>query len=140
MRGFAEDPSGKLAFERLFGKELEEVEVDWRRWIMALPELDTDIDYGDAALGIETSLRGSNDGVRVDAVQRGSSAAGAGIRRGDVIVAIDDRATRSLMELRQVIASREVGERVAVRLRRDGAYLTVDVTLRPLAPVHPRWP
>jgi hypothetical protein len=138
--GFDRDPSGGEALEQVFGQPLAQVETEWRRWVAALPEVDTDIDYGDASLGIETTLRGSNDGVRVDVVHRGSAAAAAGIRRGDVIVAIAGRPTRSILELQQVIAAKAVGERVQVRLRRRGEYQTLEVVLRPLAPIPSRLP
>ena len=60
-----------------------------------------------------------------------SAAAVAGLRRGDVIVGIEGRAVRNLKELRTVLGTREVGDRIVVRIRRNGRYLPVPVTLRP---------
>jgi hypothetical protein len=140
VQRYPEDPTGARAFEQVFGKPLSEIETEWRRWVVALPDVDTDIDYGDAWLGIETTLRGSNDGVRVDTVRRRSAAAEAGIRPGDVIVAVDGKPTRSLLELQQVIAGKEVGERVDVRYRRGAEYRVVSATLRPLTPLPHRFP
>jgi hypothetical protein len=131
---FGEDPSGARAMEITFDQPLEETERAWRRWVLDRPELDVTIGLGDAALGIQSEPRASNDGVLVTGVLRGSAADGAGVRRRDVIVAVDGRPTRSLLELQSVIATRRVGERVQVRLRRKDEYLDLTMTLRPLLP------
>ena len=111
------------------------IERDWRRWVAARPVVDVEVDYGDAILGIESTDRSSNDGVVVQKVLPGSAARRAGIRRGDVVVAVDGQATRSLLELRKALGTRQVGERIRVRLRREGQYLTLSVTLRAFQPV-----
>lgn len=132
---FDTDRSGALAFEVCFDRPVEQVERDWRAWVLARPLVDTSIARGDAALGVETQLNASNDGVLVTRVLPGSAAARGQLEPGDVIVAIDDQPTRSLMELRTAIAARKVGDTVSVRTRRKGAYFTVVVSLRPLEPM-----
>ena len=95
--------------------------------------VDTRIDRGDAALGIEAAGPNAvNDGVVIARVRPRSAAERSGLEERDVIVSVDGRATRSLAELRAVIGTRHVGERVLVRARREGRYFTVVVTLRPL--------
>jgi len=132
VENFAEDESGVLAFERVFDRPLPEIESDWKRWAKRRPTVDNRIDYGDAALGITTDINGSNDGVQISEVLRGSAAARAGLRAGDVIVSIDGKATRSFAELRKIVGAGKVGERLAVRARRGTRYLTKVVVLQPL--------
>ncbi|MHC5114914.1 MAG: TPR end-of-group domain-containing protein [Planctomycetota bacterium] len=134
VRHFHDDPTGARAFEIILGQDLEETYDAWRRWLRSRPAVDTRVDVGDAALGIEGERSGSNDGVRVDYVLPGSAAAQARVRRGDVIVSIDGTSTRSLTELQTVIGARRVGDRVTVRLRRRGRYLELPVVLSPLRP------
>jgi hypothetical protein len=130
---FDEDDSGALAFEVTFGTPVEDVERDWRRWVRSRPIVDTRIDSGDAALGIEAAPPNVvNDGVVIALVWPRSAAERSGLEAGDVIVSVDGRATRSLEELRAIIGTRHVGERVLVRARREGRYFTVVATLRPL--------
>ncbi|MCZ6493272.1 MAG: PDZ domain-containing protein, partial [Planctomycetota bacterium] len=74
----------------------------------------------------------SNDGVLIEHLRPRSAARRAQLRVGDVIVSADGRATRSLKELHAVIASKRVGDTLAIRARRDGSYFTVVVSLRPL--------
>ncbi len=133
---YDQDPTGALAFVECFDAGLPAVERQWRAWVAARPAVDTRIDPGDAALGVETELNGSNDGVLITRVLPGSSAAGTSLRVGDVIVAVDGRPTPSLAELRTVIAAKAVGEEVTVKARRNGDYFTVLVALRPFRPMN----
>ncbi|MHC4989562.1 MAG: TPR end-of-group domain-containing protein [Planctomycetota bacterium] len=131
---FAEDPGGAVALESVFGQPVETIEREWRKWVLGRGQLDVSITYGDAALGVIADARSSNDGVVVEEVLPGSAAHRGRIRRRDVIVAIDGQATRSMSELQEIIASKEVGDRVEVRIRRRGTYLDVPVVLRPHRP------
>lgn len=129
---FDEDRSGAKAFEVTFGKPLEQIERDWRRWVIEQPTVELGIRPERAALGIRTSDNTSNDGVMVTEVIRGSAAADAGLRKGDVIVALDDRPTRSIRDMHKIIGSRNAGDSLQVRARRNGTYLTFTVVLRPI--------
>lgn len=125
---FDEDPTGRKAFESVFNKPLDDVERDWRTWLIQQPDFDDRVEAGDASLGIEIDSTGANDGVVVRRILPGSAARGQ-LRPRDVIVAIDSRAVRSFDELVAALADRRVGETVTVRLRRGGRYLDVPVTL-----------
>lgn len=130
---FREDRTGAKAFELTFGKTIPEIEKDWRRWVIARPTVNLRLRADSAALGIRSDDRSTNDGVMITEILRGSGAAHAGLKRGDIIVAVDGRSTRSLMELRRIIASCNVGDEVEVRVRRRGEYITATVILRPVS-------
>jgi len=129
---YEDDRTGALAFRACFNLPLDDIERAWRRWVLERPPVDLSIQYGDAALGIESRPRGSNDGVLITRVLPGSAAAVSGLEVGDVVVAVDDRPTRSLTELQTIIASRSIGESVSIRARRNQEYFITVVTLRPL--------
>jgi tetratricopeptide (TPR) repeat protein len=128
---FDEDRTGAKAFEIAFSSPLDEIERSWKRWIAQQPEIDLQIRSDDAALGIRSRENASNDGVLISDIVPGSGAARAGLRRGDVIVALDGQSTRSLMDLRKLVAAKQVGDIVSIRARRSEQYMTIDVTLRP---------
>ena len=132
VANFREDATGGKAFELCFDMPLDEIERAWRQWLTTRPKIDTTINPGDASLGIQSRPNGSNDGVVIDSMLPGSAARRSQLRVGDVIVSIDGEPARSLAELQAIIGSKQVGDRVRVRARRAGAYLTVVVTLRPL--------
>ncbi|HEX2026415.1 MAG TPA: trypsin-like peptidase domain-containing protein [Nitriliruptorales bacterium] len=73
--------------------------------------------------------------VLVD-VQDGTPAARAGLRRGDIVVALDDRTIRSMAELAGAVRGHRPGDDVTVTYHRGGERRTATVTLgeRPAAP------
>jgi serine protease Do len=84
---------------------------------------------------LQDSLRlGTARGVLVEDVTGGSPAERAGLRRYDVITALDRRSVLDTAQLIRTIASREPGTRVALNVVREGRALDVDVELveRPL--------
>ena len=56
-------------------------------------------------------------------------ASGAGLRRGDVITAIDRTAVKTETALRRAIAAHQPGDDVKVAYTRSGTEKTVTVTL-----------
>ena len=71
-------------------------------------------------------------GVLVESVRRGSPAAGAGLRAGDVIVAIDGRNVRDVAAVRNRIGLVRAGQRLRLDVLRGDAALPLDVTIEVL--------
>jgi S1-C subfamily serine protease len=69
------------------------------------------------------------DGILVDRVTAGSPAASAGLRAGDVLLALDGTAITQVTVLADLLRSREPGRSVPVSYLRDGATREVGVTL-----------
>ena len=123
---YAEDPSGIRALESVSGQPASRLEAQWREWV-------TDTGPGalapgalTAGLGIEA--RDATDGIRITAVQPGSPADRAGLRSGDVVVAIGADDVHSLRDLMTALSRRNAGETAQIRFRRGGSYSTVQVT------------
>jgi S1-C subfamily serine protease len=74
-------------------------------------------------------LVGRPTGLEVVQLIDGSPAAEAGVRAGDIIVAIDARPVAGVADLQRSLVGDLVGRRIAVTLERDGALR--DVTVRP---------
>jgi putative serine protease PepD len=68
-------------------------------------------------------------GVALTEVAEGGPAADAGIRAGDVILAIGGEDVETPDDVRDAVDSRDPGDDVEVRVRRDGDSRTVTVTL-----------
>ncbi|NPV69802.1 MAG: PDZ domain-containing protein [Firmicutes bacterium] len=68
-------------------------------------------------------------GIYVVDVIAGGPAAKAGIRKDDIILAIDDREIVDASTIKAVLAEHKVGDVVKVRLNRKGKDLTISVTL-----------
>ncbi|HTF46425.1 MAG TPA: trypsin-like peptidase domain-containing protein [Pseudonocardia sp.] len=90
-----------------------------------------------AALGITTTTvtdaSGAPIGVGVVAVRPGGPAAAAGLRPGDVIIAIAGEPVTDVLAMQDVLARRSPGERVDLTVNRAGTVQTVSVVLEELA-------
>jgi putative serine protease PepD len=88
---------------------------------------------GRASLGITAqtvaNASGQPAGVGVVSVKPGGAAAQAGIRAGDIILSLAGQPTPSVTELLAVLATHKPGDRVPVRVLRNGTPSTVPVTL-----------
>lgn len=86
-----------------------------------------------AMLGVNVGGAEPNGGgVRVDGVSPGGPAAEAGVKAGDVIVAIDAKPVATGRELVRAMEAIEPGEKVELGLKRDGKPLELAVEARPL--------
>ena len=79
------------------------------------------------AFGLDTL-----NGALITSVERGSSAERAGLRRGDLVIALNGRDVRNSTDLRNRIGLVRVGDSVTVTIVRDGERRNVD--LRVTAP------
>lgn len=72
------------------------------------------------------------DGAAVVKVEGGSPAAKAGLRQGDVVIAVNGDPVRSAAELRNRIGLARVGATVALTYQRGGRQDTIDVAVDPV--------
>jgi len=68
-------------------------------------------------------------GVLIGEVEPGSAADKAGIKRGDVIVALDGKSVTSAFRFRNLVSVRGKGATVRLKVLRSGSYLTVTARL-----------
>lgn len=80
-------------------------------------------------LGIAMGMRPGLKGVMVEGVVEGSPSAIAGMKNGDVIVALDNSTIHDGGELLQLLAKREAGDEVKIDLLRDDKTLSTTVKL-----------
>ena len=83
-----------------------------------------------AYLGVQLSADPAEDGgATLAQIEPGGPAADAGLRTGDVVVAIDGDEVAGPDEVRAAISSAAPGETVEVEVRRGGENGTVEVEL-----------
>jgi S1-C subfamily serine protease len=80
-------------------------------------------------LARQFGLGEESHGVLVSEVLEGTPAEKAGLRSGDVVLALDGEEMRSPAELRNEIAARGAGKRVQLAVQRDGARQSFAVKL-----------
>jgi S1-C subfamily serine protease len=90
--------------------------------------------FGRAIIGVQLDVTNGKDGARVLSVSPGGPAAEAGVRPGDVIVAVNgtdikgDDATRQVVK---IVRDVKPDSKVIVRVSRDGKTRDLTVTARP---------
>ena len=72
---------------------------------------------------------GVDEGVAVVSVESGSPADKAGLKKGDIIIAIGEDETSSLAEFRYELYKHEVGEKVEITYYRSGKIAKTTITL-----------
>jgi putative serine protease PepD len=72
---------------------------------------------------------GGQDGALVQEVASGSPAAKAGLRPGDLVVAIDGQAVADPSEMSARVRAHKPGDRVSLKVVRDGNETTITATL-----------
>lgn len=81
-----------------------------------------------ARLGVRIRPSKQQTGVGVARVQAGSPAAKAGLKTGDVILAVDDEKLRSATHLKSIISRHVEGDSLKLRIQRNGKQNIVEVT------------
>ncbi|HYC65951.1 MAG TPA: PDZ domain-containing protein, partial [Reyranellaceae bacterium] len=126
---FATDPSGKATTERILGKQLDQLDKDFRAWITSLPEVGEQNTPGLPTLpcdmqpvggeGMVVIGTGTNDLLRNPLLP------------GDVIVSVDGHPVRDQTELARLLGTPafKPGQRVTLKVRRDGRPFECKVTL-----------
>jgi hypothetical protein len=94
---------------------------------LAKPEL-TVLAYGEAVMGISGQAQG--EGFHITFVAPNSGAQAAGLQVDDVVLRISGEALKSFEQLTHVVASRKIGDKIAVEVLRQGKKLSLDVTLK----------
>jgi putative serine protease PepD len=81
-----------------------------------------------ALLGVTLSTTSGNT-VTVGDVSSGSGAAAAGVKSGDVIVAVDGTTVASAEKLRAIIAGHKPGDKITLTVKRNGSTQELTATL-----------
>ncbi|HEY8961939.1 MAG TPA: trypsin-like peptidase domain-containing protein [Luteolibacter sp.] len=82
-----------------------------------------------AFLGIAADPLHSGPGAKIGQIEERSAAAAAGVKAGDVILAIDNRVLSGLRELRSALSGKSPGDSVELKLSRNGQERSVKVQL-----------
>jgi putative serine protease PepD len=80
-------------------------------------------------LGVAVGDTASGTGARIGTVRSGSPAAKAGLKVGDVIVAVDGVAVADADQLTGAISEHQPGDQITLTVKRDGSTTKVDLTL-----------
>ncbi|MHC5035951.1 MAG: PDZ domain-containing protein [Planctomycetota bacterium] len=129
---FKEDPTGKKFVEEVFGKKIDEIEAEWKPWVLKLhyprppgmgrrPQLKV-------RLGV--MLDATETGVAVSEVTPDSCAEKAGLQAGDVILEADGKPVKRTMDLLNVLSGKNPGDPIRLKIRRGDKEIEVEGKLQ----------
>ncbi len=81
------------------------------------------------SLGTVPDFGYEGEGVRLEGIVAGSPAEKAGMKRGDLITALNGKTVKELRDLSDILKGLGAGDKVEVLLLRDGAPMTVETLL-----------
>ena len=132
--GYSDDPYGIVALEKVLGKSVDKIDLQWRQWTLAQELPWQPAKAARAHLGVR--MERTEEGVRVTGFLPGSAAARAGqIKRGDVIISVAGHPTADAAEFRAAVQSCRPGETAEVELIREGRTVIVKHLLGRIRPV-----
>jgi putative serine protease PepD len=81
-------------------------------------------------LGVQVDPAFEGPGVRIAQVIPGGSAEKAGVKDGDILIAVDSVAIESSEQLIALISGKQIGARVKLKIKRDLDDLELDAELQ----------
>ncbi|MFP4355867.1 MAG: TPR end-of-group domain-containing protein [Phycisphaerae bacterium] len=134
--GYDDDPSGAKALSTTLGKDLDEIQEDFRTWVIAQKAPPLRLRPNQAYIGIR--MQPVKDGLEIVQAVPGSGAAKAGLSPGDVVVKVDEHRVVDSSDLLSIVSASDVGDKLQLEIRRDGKYKQVEVTLTAMPQQLPR--
>jgi hypothetical protein len=126
-RNYVVDPTGKLALEQASGLKLDDLQKDWKKWMLArIPPL---LNTGPNGVYMGLGLDQATDGILIWRVAADSPAAKAGLKEGDEIIGLNSVEARDTLSFMPMVAEHKVGETITLRIHRGDKYFDVEVTL-----------
>ncbi|HPD15540.1 MAG TPA: PDZ domain-containing protein [Planctomycetota bacterium] len=129
---YARDRAAIDSFQAVFGKPIEEVERDWKQWLVkqSVPPV--------PFLGVAT--REQDNKLVIAQVTPGSPADKAGIKANDVLLKIAGRELDSTSDLMEAVAGLQAGDEVEVEVQREEKKLSLKAKLTTRTDLTPRAP
>jgi putative serine protease PepD len=94
-----------------------------------VPQLKSGQGAQHAYLGVSTAPATFGTGAEVGNVNSGSPADDAGVEEGDIVLEVDGKPVTAPPDISSAIADKNPGDRITMRVRRNGQERTLDVTL-----------
>jgi tetratricopeptide (TPR) repeat protein len=124
---YHKDSSGKTTLQNITGQKLADFEAAWQKWMMTRkpPAMDTGRD------GVFIGIRydQANDGLKILEVVPKAPGDQAGMKPGDVIVAVNGGDMRDTLSFVPLLKTFKPGDQVIFKVRRASEYLDLKATL-----------
>jgi hypothetical protein len=125
---FSQDQTGKLAWEKEFGKSFSEIEQDWITWMKGLKyEAPKMVKPGGPFLGVQSEE--CDEGVALFQVVADSPADKGGLKEGDIMTHAEGKPIKTHNDFIDFLNEHKPGDTVKFKVIRGKKTVTVTVTL-----------
>jgi predicted metalloprotease with PDZ domain len=126
-KDFPKDATGKMALEEVSGLKLDDLQKDWKQWMLARVPPTMYTGPNGPYMGIMLSQ--ATDGIGITTIAPDSPAAKAGLQINDEIVALNGIDVRDMLSFMPMLSEHKIGEAITLHIHRGDKYFDVDVTL-----------
>jgi len=121
---YAQDRTGAATLAKLLGRELHQIDAEWRKWVLGLRPPWRPAYELRAHLGVR--MKPTPEGVQVTGFVRGTPAAKARLLKvDDVILSVSGQPTPTPRELTEAVQSCRPGNVVDIEVIREGRTIVV---------------
>jgi len=127
-RGYNDDPTGRAALEKVFGKKLSEIEADWMAWVKSQKPTPSKLQPGVPCLGF--AYKRTWTGLLIRDVLPSGGAEQAGLKVNDLVTRVDGQHVASYWDMMAILSQYHPGDTLKVAYRRNGQSLETAMSLR----------
>lgn len=124
---YEKDATGKMALEEICGASLNQIDTDWRQWMLKRTPPPMTTGRGGAFLGVRFGA--ANDGLKIEEIVTNSPAEHAGLRADDLVVGLEGEDIRDYASLVRLLNEHKPGNQIKMKVRRGEDYKDIDLTL-----------
>jgi len=125
---YSQDRTGKLTYEKIFGKSFGEIEKEWITWMNGLSyDKPKSVRQGGPFLGVQAES--CDEGVALFQVVPDSPAEKGGLKEGDIMIEAAGKVIKSHNDFIDFLNEHKPGDSVKIKVIRGKGKKTLTVTL-----------
>jgi len=116
VKNYNKDQTGAMALEKVLGKPLQQIEADWKQWVMSIRQQNRH-EKKPAGPDIGLTVGECEKGIVITKVDEGSKADGR-LKEGDMILSVNGKKVTTLSDIDEALGSVRSGRQITFSIIR----------------------